>query len=554
MTARDMEAEQNYTIGRQNLLTRNVLGEGLVCGMNVTQVEVRNQKLYVTLDPGVALDRCGNPIVVTKTEPVAATRGAAGDAVLPDGNEISLYVKFVECEKESVAIPHSENPCKEECCYNRTLETFKVFFEESAPNPPIPKSVEELTFPTPEEVTADRDRALGQIARSYYRRNRKECKDSTNPIIFLGKWKEDPPESGIWVVAEEDTDGPTGNDSPAPLDRPHVYNNDMLYAAISRHTADFDNPHRVTAAQIQAVTSVDGVERDEDGDIDLTSDNDTISISPNETEHEINLETSAKQLDALQSVEEVRRDENGNVNLTSDNNSITISTNQANHAIDFGTSAEQIGALESINNVQSENGNITLTSQNGTVTITPNDEADTIDLSASARTQQPEVLKCVDFDGFLPNWLRDCEPIAECKPDRPNTAYPLKLKGVSVGSNREGDVSFISSGNPEGLVKLDLEGEELDIVQLSEDEEDLPLMSYAEIEVAFYGFPEGPNPITLQAFREDEEVYIERRTISDMSEYRYRFRVDPGEDFDRLHLPSSPAWAVIEVCTRRTPV
>lgn len=59
MTTRDMIVEQSYHRDRLNTLAKTVLGEGTICGLNVS-IESSNNKVTVTVSEGIAIDCCGN--------------------------------------------------------------------------------------------------------------------------------------------------------------------------------------------------------------------------------------------------------------------------------------------------------------------------------------------------------------------------------------------------------------------------------------------------------------------------------------------------------------
>jgi hypothetical protein len=68
LSVRDFEAEQKYGIEKDRLINRLILGEGIVCGLEIQlKPQTEANTLNVTLTPGVALDRSGREIVVSKT-------------------------------------------------------------------------------------------------------------------------------------------------------------------------------------------------------------------------------------------------------------------------------------------------------------------------------------------------------------------------------------------------------------------------------------------------------------------------------------------------------
>lgn len=286
MTARDMEAEQRYHRNRLRVLAQHVLGEGIVCGLETT-VEADDETLSVSIEPGLAFDSCGHPIVVE----TAATEDIDLDEV-PD--PASLYISYDDCVRESVPVPGSEDACGEECTYNRVLEIFAI----EARSPPEEfKRVREIDFPGPDEFggsgTPDPENdALRQIATSYAEGDDgtlHSCASGGEDGIYLGRFATGTDDEWSRVTDAES--------------RAHVYTNDMLYAAIARHAADFDNPHEVTAAQTGALVSVEGVSNP-GGDVALNSSDGSVSVDGDDAADSVDLRVADRIQDKLSDLAE----------------------------------------------------------------------------------------------------------------------------------------------------------------------------------------------------------------------------------------------------------
>lgn len=339
MTTRDMEAEQVYHANRLHTLARHVLGEGHVCGLE-TKVEETDGQLEATVTSGLAFDSRGRPVAVTGDGPIAVKDALTGEPTLPEGDEIHLFLDYDECLLESVPVPGSENACEEECCYNRILEIFEVTYTEDPPGEY--KTVPYVAFPTKDDVDADEDGpapddpALGVMARSYYEANRAECASGDDSSVFLGSFRREGGENATW---ERDA---------GPDRRPFVYTNDMLYASIARHTADFANPHDVTAGQAGALVSVSGV-TNPGGDVDLTSPDGNVAFTTEPDE--VGENTVGLSVPGLSDLE----------------------ANLEGHIEDFNNPHEvtvaQVGALDSVAGVDGEDGDVGLVSPDETVSI-----------------------------------------------------------------------------------------------------------------------------------------------------------------------------------------
>jgi hypothetical protein len=287
MTARDMAAEQRYHRNRLRTLAEHVTGEGIVCGLETT-VEAEGDSLVVTVEPGLALDSCGHPVVVETQAKPELDLSAVSDPT-------SLYLDYDSCVKETVPVPGAEDACEEECTYNRVLEIYDVSHE---PDPPEDlKTVEAVEFPergdldstdprNPDSI-AGGDDALREIARSYAEDSEgalRACDAGGDHRVFLGRFGTDG--DGNWSRR-------TGVEG-----RPHVYTNDMLYAGLTRHAARFDDPHDVTAAQAGALVSVEGVSNP-GGNVDLRSSDDSVTVAADDDANSVDLTVADRIQDQL---------------------------------------------------------------------------------------------------------------------------------------------------------------------------------------------------------------------------------------------------------------
>ena len=287
MTARDMEAEQTYHASRLHTVARHVLGQGVVCGLRAAVESddggTESDEVTVRVDPGVALDCWGRPVVVR--DPVRTSHRPAGE-------ELYVYLAQRECDKESVPVDCAGDVSEEECEYNRVLELAEVEVldepkEDAAhgtvatvelpagpaggPESPGEDAPDSDTDAEPVEEMDGRSRAtdLSALARSYYDAAG-ECAtcEGSERSVFVGT---------LTLTGE----------SWAFTRGSLVYKNDLLYAAIARHAADFANPHEVALSLEQsddpagAVVSVDGLE-DRERDLLLVSENDRLRIEADE--------------------------------------------------------------------------------------------------------------------------------------------------------------------------------------------------------------------------------------------------------------------------------
>ena len=271
MTVRDFETEQSYFNEKGHLLSRLIHGTGLVCGLEVEEPTVDTAgTLTLKLSPGVAIDCCGREIVVGE-EFNGKELEAQG---MVSGTNNYIYLKYEECEKEPVPVPVNASTCEETCCYNRTKESFGVVVSQNPPE--IPE--------VPPGVLTDTGGELEKkkIAHDYYNRRLTVCPSCAEleARVLLA------------VITVNDYGTLEVDETETLRYRALVYNNPMLYELISSHLIDTNNPHNVTAEQVRALKSVNGVGNVNDEyveNIDLESDDGTIRINPTPDDEKIDL-------------------------------------------------------------------------------------------------------------------------------------------------------------------------------------------------------------------------------------------------------------------------
>ena len=223
MTARDMQAEQLYHVGKLSTLGRLVVGEGIVRGLQVPEVAEENGRLEVTVGPGAAIDGAGRLLVVenTITERLSP----------PSGDQIAVMLRYDEAVKDRVPVPESERSLDEACEYNRLLETVEIdYVELDEEETDRSKDLGSVSFPASSDVATD-ERSLLDVAGRYHRDHL-----GTDPVedtdVYLGAFEQ---RSNGWEAVDAQT-----------IRRPHVYTNDLLYDVLMSHVADHENPHGVS--------------------------------------------------------------------------------------------------------------------------------------------------------------------------------------------------------------------------------------------------------------------------------------------------------------------
>jgi hypothetical protein len=154
LTEEDLEMLTSYTVGKNRLHNRHLFGDGVVCGLLVRCHPCLDGRVVV--EPGYALDCCGNDIVVPcpvpldinamaremrrcgedtdcrdprKKEKPASTRGrptTSGDEQPDTTRYYCLYVKYCEDFGEPTAPYATDEPCGAQSCeWTRVREGFR---------------------------------------------------------------------------------------------------------------------------------------------------------------------------------------------------------------------------------------------------------------------------------------------------------------------------------------------------------------------------------------------------------------------------------------------
>jgi hypothetical protein len=144
MTARDMEAEQEYVRRHFALGRRTIAGWGIVCGLEVSDVSLENGVMTFEVSPGLAVDPFGRFIVVgapkepadgpnlpPECEPEQGLERSVNISSILSEHDVNngaltlyLYIYYDEEEFELVPTFKRDEPCEEELTTNRIRETY----------------------------------------------------------------------------------------------------------------------------------------------------------------------------------------------------------------------------------------------------------------------------------------------------------------------------------------------------------------------------------------------------------------------------------------------
>ncbi|MCX6581392.1 MAG: hypothetical protein NT166_14560 [Candidatus Aminicenantes bacterium] len=332
LTTRDFEAEQDYLNNKRHLLNRMTGGPGVICGLGIDDVEFSESDNNVKIrfkTGGAAIDGWGREIVVPiedSPRDILVKQGSTPTGLtLADleNDPYYLYLEYNPQEGEMVNSASGNSSCGETCYPNRVIENFEVIADTVKPG------AQTIACP---DFTGETSGAAARKA------VKKWLWDQTAGICKI------PGESRIFFLAL--SKGSTIAVDPQKTAQyvASVTNNTVLSELLACHLADFDNPHKISAALLGALKSVDGVSNP-GGNVDLVKDN-SITITPDDANNTIKIgeshsartdnphQITAALLEALKSVDGVS-DPGGNVDLVKAN-SITITPDIPGKKITIG--------------------------------------------------------------------------------------------------------------------------------------------------------------------------------------------------------------------------
>lgn len=131
LTVRDFESEQKYFNDKRRLLNRLLFGSGVLSGMSVVAVDDKT----VSVEMGVAIDYIGREVVIPApvTMKLSMIEGFTNNEYKKN---VYLCVAYDEKGKEPVhSVGNAAVRSDEVSEYNRVLESYRLFINETAPAP-----------------------------------------------------------------------------------------------------------------------------------------------------------------------------------------------------------------------------------------------------------------------------------------------------------------------------------------------------------------------------------------------------------------------------------
>jgi hypothetical protein len=132
MVERDFTDEQHYFRERLRLHNQRLHGSGAVCGLLVTQhPNPACQDRFVIVEPGSAIDCCGDDILVTAEDTIDLWSYPAVKELYdhPDEKDhvLQIAICYRECPTEEIPVLYDDCACDDsQCAPNRILESYSI--------------------------------------------------------------------------------------------------------------------------------------------------------------------------------------------------------------------------------------------------------------------------------------------------------------------------------------------------------------------------------------------------------------------------------------------
>lgn len=251
-TVRDLMQEQRYLNAKRRIVNQTVLGWGVVCGLDVCWKSPNSYETLV-VEPGMAIDCCGNEIIICDKQPVEFEEyKAASEYVRQHPEEEKKFVlclEYYECKTEPVEIPPEVCDKQNRTEYNRVREGAKLKikeWEDACPEQPAGRvgclSHFKKDSSDPQTDISCHTDPIHEHLCSVIKEDCPECKDCDCVVlatIYVRRRRvqqqEEADQNRRPVVIDVDLDTCT--------DRRLVYNNSLLYDLIYCYHGDL--PHIV---------------------------------------------------------------------------------------------------------------------------------------------------------------------------------------------------------------------------------------------------------------------------------------------------------------------
>ncbi|MGE5097972.1 MAG: hypothetical protein ACM3SO_22745, partial [Betaproteobacteria bacterium] len=132
MLVRDFVDEQRYLVEKLRHHNQQLHGWGVVCGLKVVAHDKDEcRKRFVCVEPGTAVDCCGNDIVVMDKDCLDLWTVPEIKALIDRNDtgehELQICIRYRECTTEEIPVLYDECGCDDSrCAPNRILESYEL--------------------------------------------------------------------------------------------------------------------------------------------------------------------------------------------------------------------------------------------------------------------------------------------------------------------------------------------------------------------------------------------------------------------------------------------
>jgi hypothetical protein len=152
MVKEDFADEQAYFRQKDRLHNRRLHGRGVVCGLRLSEhPNPACQDRLVRLEPGTAIDCCGNDILVAEPDWIDLHNFdeilALADEEDPQDHVLQFRICYRECPTEEIPVLYNACGCDDsQCAPNRILESYRIEVVIDPPEQELPFSSPSLDW------------------------------------------------------------------------------------------------------------------------------------------------------------------------------------------------------------------------------------------------------------------------------------------------------------------------------------------------------------------------------------------------------------------------
>lgn len=238
LTAKDFNDEQDYLTDKIRRLSHFTNGSGVIEGLKVSAI--KENKIYLT--PGAAIDTHGNLLYLHQETSFELPRALK--------EKDYIYLHYIERENEKVSLQNEEE-CSEDCCFNKIEEDCEIILHT------------DLLTATPKDICSF----------EYKNENKESSPKQSNDygtLVLIGQRKK-----GGTNYAKVNT----------------LYKNSELSQRLCQISKKYVSSVNGQSGDVSAITTINGVTSDVQGDINFIAGN-NITFSSDVEAHTVMIESS----------------------------------------------------------------------------------------------------------------------------------------------------------------------------------------------------------------------------------------------------------------------